>query len=61
VRQLIKACLNGGTARQQHWRCPCGQVLRQPGQPELVTWGNGWMPSAWSARCSSRGHAVPGC
>ena len=37
ARQLIKACLNGGTARQQHWRCPCRQVLRQPGQPELVT------------------------
>jgi hypothetical protein len=37
VRQLIMACLNGGTARRQHWRCPCGQVLRRPGQPELVT------------------------
>jgi hypothetical protein len=37
ARQLIKACLNSATARQQHWRCPSGQVLRRPGQPELVT------------------------
>ena len=55
ARQPIKACLNGGTARRQHWRRPCRQVLRRPGQPELVARGNGWMPSAWSARCSSRG------
>jgi hypothetical protein len=33
ARQLIKACLNSATARQQHWRCPSGQVLRRPGQP----------------------------
>jgi hypothetical protein len=41
VRQLIMACHNGGTTRQQHWRCPRGQVLRRPGQPELVTWVTG--------------------
>jgi Putative glycolipid-binding len=41
VRQLIMACHNGGTTRQQHWRCPYSQVLRRPGQPELVTWVTG--------------------